>query len=697
MKQFDTAKLRTSSPGALRWCGWALLGLLASTTASAADPDSAIAALEPAVANVAQKAVDIEDQLKPGRGFISVEEAHRAYEQHLYEFLLGEYHAAAEGFFTLVTTSALRKQSEHLDAEWYLAESLFELGNYDTAESRLKNIADDRAHPFHDDAVRRLLELYARSGQTEKFRAYFQLEIVGHNTKPSDIVTYTVGRTLWIQGDLAGAKVYFNDIPNTSSLYAKTCYMLGTIYVQQQELDEAVAQFRKVLDLSIKSTEDRQVLDLSLLALGRIAYERGDFINAAELYGRIGGDSRYQADKLYENVWTFIKQKDYAEALRAVDIFLLAFPEDANAAQLRLLEGHLKMAQARWQDALISYEQVIADYTPVRERFSELARQGENPADVFHQIDVMERNGVTGGGSLPPFALAKLAADPDVSKAMSVWKEVQRQQGVVTESEEIITQLSQVLGTAAHLGVYDQLYQRIRDVREQALRQRLEVIDAQEDWVASTTAGRKSAASLRKRRAALQDAVNGASANDPAAFDRLKSDTQALYEDLRAARPGGAADRTGARFDALDQALIDVESKLLAAKESVAGAQKLEIVRIKERLEYETGQVQTQRVDLDKARTDSDRVSLGLTRAGFARLEQFFTDSLMKADMGVVDVYWAEKVDMTDRRDAMAVRETELVTELEARFNLIRQKLPSEPLAAPGSATAPAAPTKEGP
>ena len=87
----------------------------------------------------------------------------------MYLFLVGDYAMAAEGFFSLVTLAALTDAGLHRDAEWYLAESLFQMGNSSTAEARYLVIAQDDTHPFRDDAVRRLLELYALTGQTEQF------------------------------------------------------------------------------------------------------------------------------------------------------------------------------------------------------------------------------------------------------------------------------------------------------------------------------------------------------------------------------------------------------------------------------------------------------------------------------------------------------------------------------------------------
>ena len=51
------------------------------------------------------------------------------------------------------------------------------------------------------------------------------------------------------------------------------------------------------------------------------------------------------------------------------------------------------------------------------------------------------------------------------------------------------------------------------------------------------------------------------------------------------------------------------------------------------------------------------------------------SESVLKADMGVVDVYWAEKLEVADQKSKVQQEKAALMSDLEARFNLIRQKL----------------------
>ena len=66
---------------------------------------------------------------------------------------------------------------------------------------------------------------------------------------------------------------------------------------------------------------------------------------------------------------------------------------------------------------------------------------------------------------------------------------------------------------------------------------------------------------------------------------------------------------------------------------------------------------------------------MSLTRSGFARMEDFFADSVLKAEMGIIDVYWARKLEIADQRERIQDERNMLVAELERRFAIIRQKM----------------------
>jgi len=709
----------------------------------------------------------LEEQVAPGRGFITEHQATERYQDYVYLFMVGDYETAAEGFFTLVTTAALSDAGLHRDAEWYLAESLFSMGNLATAEARYQVIADDMQHPFRDDAVRRLLELYASSGQVQAFYALYEQEIVQGRVRPTDIITYAVAKAFYRSDDMPAAKKNFNAFAADSPFYRKARYFLAAIEVREGNLEGALPYFNEIIELSVNTLEDREVLDLSLLGLGRVFYEQGRYQEAAEIYGKIGGDSEYLADKLYEITWTFIKQEEFREALRGVEIFLLAYPEHQYAAQLRVLQGHLFMMQENHDDALSAYESVIVDYTPVRDKFADLASSDEDPGQYFQKIIDLDAAAGTAEG-LPPFAVAMMLSDAELSRSLTVYRELERQRQNVEISEGLIVELEKVLGSSAGIGGFDQLrydvllsqgrgkelmlelltseiaYTRAcggasvqgpldaveaemkktadlmqgagqqRELRQQEKQEELQAVREDIEKVQQELSALQGEADLIRKQLATTTQLNedeiadlenrlgdideeiasmtervGELKGEEATIAKETSSDAALDREVIAAiisvEKSAKAHRRGCsseeatilfqRVDGLRTALRHDQSRLGKVRERIETNESSEMGRIRTRFNFEVREVAAQRALLDKTILEAQDVSIGLTRAGFGRLEDFFSESVLKADMGVVDVYWAEKLDVADQKAKVQSEKAALLSDLEARFQLIRQKL----------------------
>lgn len=746
------------------------LALGLSFPAGAKSVDDQLQKLELEIDQLVVRADDLELQVAPGRGFITRAQATQRFQDCVYLHMIGEYTLAAEGFFALATTGALGDAGLHGDAEWYLAESLFQLGNYATAEARFQIISEDESHPFRSEAVRRLLELYARTGQKETFYRYYEREILRGRVEASDMIRYTVAKSFYQQENLVQAKSHFLEIVSDSSYYGKAQYFLGTIMVQEGDFDEASQFFSAVSQLSVEDLESRKLLDLSLLALGRLHYEAGDFEQATEFYGRIGGDSEYLDEKLFEIIWAFIKQGEFRDALRGVDIFLLAFPEHKYTSQLQLLQGHLYLQERKFISAVSSYEQVVTDYTPIMQQFGGLARSGEEGREYFKVV-----LGQTGARSntqgLPGYALAMITEDDDLTKALTIYRELALQERSVEESEQIIEELAAVMDASSGIGGFGQVSYDISlnlGITEQ---NRWLLLAAEEEWLSQNSSGsaKRAVEDMGEVRAELMMRANKAEAIVANAENRLTAyeaeaqsvrsqTTMALAElrqlqvDLKALKRQlqelGPSDTTRsevegqmrtveedmlsaqkrlesiklevsredvirvvekaetdkdslvsdgitklrdeyrrarrnasgnmdeiARIDKLFGKLEKCNSQLRESMKRLRAMEQAELGRIRARFEHEEQEVASQRSEFARTLVKAEKVSVSLTRAGFRRLEDFFGDSVMRADMGLVDVAWAKKMDIADEKRRVSKDKSELLNDLSRRFDLIKQKL----------------------
>ena len=93
------------------------------------------------------------------RGLIGKNQAEDRFEKALVRYMLGDYKRAAPEFFILLETGSLSGYSFEREAEWYLADSAFRIGQYSVVEEASYAIIEQGVgHVFFTDAVRLLLE-----------------------------------------------------------------------------------------------------------------------------------------------------------------------------------------------------------------------------------------------------------------------------------------------------------------------------------------------------------------------------------------------------------------------------------------------------------------------------------------------------------------------------------------------------------
>lgn len=686
-----------------------IAGLWPGTAANAGRDDelsSRVENLELAVQRTVKTAERIERTVAPGRGFITNDEAVQRYQDYVYYHLIGRHEQAAEGFFTLVTTAALSDAGLHSDAEWYLSESLYKMGNRRTAEVNYRVIVMDPQHPFRDDAVRRLLELYVDVDDDEAFQLLYESEILSGRVRTSDLVTYAVGKAFFRKGDLVQAKSSLGDLQPESPYYRKGRYILGAIMVMEGNLETAAQIFRSIVELSVEVTDDRRVLDLSLLALGRIYMELGLYQEASSFYSRISADSEYLADKLYEEVWTLIKQKEeiravrmesaaelpeeevallqrreqdlVQQALRGVDIFLLKFSDHQYSAKLRLIRGHLHIQAIEYQQALTAYEGVVSDYAPVRERFRELAKSDDKPREYFQKLLQQGSSFQGAQDQLPPFAMSMVLADRDLSRAVTIYRDLERQRQMIAASQAIIDELNEVLENATGIGGFDRVRYDAQFARSLSAQHHFELLQVETDLLESALSG-----DARRQVAALSGSLGQAqSAALEAVADGNYDQVRQKVQSLRAARQPFRSQVSDPvlvellqRIDGLHMSLRDVDDNLAGSERRLDPLEATELRRIRDRFDREVTLVERQREDLKTTLSEAERVSVELTRSGFGRLEDFFAESVLRADVGIVDVYWAQKVEVSDEKKRVIEESNQLRKRILNRFEQIEQKL----------------------
>jgi len=732
-------------------------------------------------------------------GLIGVADARQRYEDAVYAYLMGDYDRAASEFFVLVESKALDDSALHDEAEWYLASVLFDQGNLGLAEEWYSAIlAGGEDHAFRDYAVRQMFELYsnqivqaealkiAHGGDVAAEAAYAEAlarfqglydRYVGSGLLVvTDLVRYTLAKAYYMQGRVGQAKSIFSGFEAESPVFAKSRYFLGVILLAQGEGTAAADEFLKAAQADVVSPEVRQIVDLAHLAYARVMMEVGDYRVAVEYYNRIGRDSEYFADQLHELVWTFIKQEEYEQALRSVEIFLLGFSDHRYRPRVEVLGGHLHIKQLEYDAAIESYEGVIERYSPVRDLALSVRDDADKPAVFFDRLVASSSGAGLEAEGLPNYAGDMLIEDSAVRKAIDLKRELDTEKDQLAICRQIIADLESALvdesgtlgafqdtrrsllalrtesltladslvtlesdfiasatdadvemeilrqersvlagrvaeiraGTADKADRYDVYLDQVRAVQsvafkvDQVAKDLLEQIDANREYLASgqPSLSPEEIESVRERLERLESDVSmivsevaplwGESLRQqftllvPVADEELAgdeavaSDLSNLRAKLKKRRSG--VDRSDARtffsqIDAVWRRTDAVYEQANSTLERLDVVEREEIARI--RLQLAKYATEVTRLDQEVAlsRNDALDVGTGVTRAAFGDLADFFLQAVERADIGIVDVYWSQKMETSERMDSLKEERADLENELSDRFLLLRDRM----------------------
>ena len=735
-------------------------------------------------------------------GLIGVSDARQRYEDAVYAYLMGDYDRAASEFFVLVESKALGESALHDEAEWYLASVLFDQGNLGLAEEWYNVILmSGSGHAFRDHAVRQMFDLYSRqivqaealkiayggdpateaayAQATQRFQELYDRYVGSGLIAVTDLVRYTLAKAYYMQGRVGQAKSIFSAFEESSPVFAKSRYFLGVILLAQGEGAAAADEFLRASKADVVSPEVRQVVDLANLAYARVMLEVGDYKEAVEYYNRIGRDSEYFADQLHELVWTFIKQEEYEQALRSVEIFLLGFSDHKYRPRVEVLGGHLHIKQLQYADAIKAYDEVIKQYTPVRDLALSVRDDAEKPAAFFERlVDSPSGAGLEAEG-LPDYAGEMLIEDSAVRKAIDLKRELDSETDQLALCRQIIADLEAALvDESGTLGAFQETRRSLLALRTESLTLADSLVTLESDFIASDSDDDVGMEILRQERSVVagrvaeiradtadkadrydvyldqvravqsvafkvdqvaQDLLQQIDANrnylnsgqpslsteevesvqqrlqvleadvtqivaevaplwgeslrqqfallvpvadeEKTADEAVASDLSNLRSKLKQRR--GEVSRSDARtffsqIDAVWSRTDAIYQQANATLERLDAVERDEIARIRLQLAKYATEVTRLEQEVALSRNDALDVGTGVTRAAFGSLADFFLNAVERADIGIVDVYWSQKMETAERMDSLKEERADLEFELSERFRQLRERMGEE-------------------
>ncbi len=275
------------------------------------------------------------------------------------------------------------------EALFKLSESLFLNKNYISAvryyEMLLTSIPGTR---YQIEILKRLITASYYLGEYSKAKNYYaEFMGIGYDISKDDELVYFLGKSLFFDNQYSESAAIFETVKTDTIYYPQSLYFLGVISIQQNNFQKAEEFFKKVITQKNggKYYKFIQVYDLSMLALGRISFEKGNYNDSIDYYLKLSKGSSYFSQSYYELCWTYIKKGEYAKALDAIRLLKIIDPESILSPKADVLEGNLLIKMKKYGDAMIALDNIVKKYGAINNRLSQFEgkKSDKGLSDIF--------------------------------------------------------------------------------------------------------------------------------------------------------------------------------------------------------------------------------------------------------------------------------------------------------------------------
>ncbi len=386
------------------------------------------------------------------------------------------------------------------EALFLLGESLFLAGDYLGARKRYAEVinrgAEPTFSPYLQMALSRLIEIaiytrdfrevdgyFARlealpSATLSVTTAYFRAKYLYNRAVPIDDVL-NAPRDATIRGvdlvRLEQARKGFVAIPSGTEFSLRSKYFVGTIHTLRGEYLDAIAAFHGVLGNEAANDQERRVVPLTYLALGRLYYESEQLEQALEAYRAIEQTSSLFAPALYELAWTYIRMGDAIQAERALELLSVAAPDSPLNADGQVLRGDLLARSGRYGEAEVVFDEARATFGPIRDELDRTRREHPDLHAYFRQVVRANLEYFDADDFLPESARRWVVLEGDYARALDVLADLSEAKQLVRETDELAQRITAALSAPNRVSVFSDLRrqrERTTGLRNRAARAR---------------------------------------------------------------------------------------------------------------------------------------------------------------------------------------------------------------------------------
>jgi tetratricopeptide (TPR) repeat protein len=389
-------------------------------------------------------------------------------------------YAAAIHVFEQVKELFARGQAAapaHADALFLLGEAYMADDQLLAARRQYREIldrADQGAYSnFAGRSLSRLVDVSLRAGDLSGLDEVFSRMAKLPSGDGSGSIQYARGKAFFARGDFSQARQALSGVGRESAFSLQAHYLLGVVLVKEalaaapanpgaagapspgNRYAAAIEQFRKVTRLPVDSDEERHVVDLAWMAIGRLFYETDDYLDAADAYSHVDRKSREFSPMLYELAWVYVRLGDYQRAQRALEVLTITDPDSLKLADGSLLRADLMLRSGQFEKAYKAYEGVRKRYDPIRAQVDDFLANTTDPAVYYDQL--VDDGVATTAQGLPPVVMEWARDEAEDARVFAAIDDVNRSRDLVRRSRSMAARLNAVLASPTRVKAFPEV------------------------------------------------------------------------------------------------------------------------------------------------------------------------------------------------------------------------------------------------
>ncbi|HEU5074861.1 MAG TPA: tetratricopeptide repeat protein [Polyangiaceae bacterium] len=403
-----------------------------------------------------------------------------------------DYEGATDELNKVIEISQQQAVSEEskVDGIYLLAEAYFRSEQFLSARRYYRQIIERApARPYDGYAGRalsRLVDIALRTDTLDSLEFVFaRIDKLG-TSDASGSLQYARGKAFFAKKDYAAARAAVGALPGTSEFAHQAQYLLGVIRTREAveaaianappaegagaesapaaappapsaaaSFDPAIEQFRKVTRMPGTTSEQRHVVDLAWMAIGRLFHERDQYLEAAEAYSHVDRSSPEFSTMLYELAWVYVRLGDFQRAQRALEVLAITDPKSLELADSSLLRADLMLRSGQFDKALALYQEVREEYDPVRGQVQTFLETTTDPAVYYDRLTEDEMP--EGAVALPPVVIEWARDEAKDERVFAVIDDVTRSRKLIKRSRRVASKLNAVLNGPTRVKAFPQL------------------------------------------------------------------------------------------------------------------------------------------------------------------------------------------------------------------------------------------------